>query len=232
MISDELKKAINLLGVEQGVKKVFLFNHSAEFIYEDEKNPFTEHGRNYCTEQIKSLTSLAHEYRVENEELTYDLEEARITVLFLDFAILMVFMDTNADHTSLQIALNSLGRQVNTLMARAEAAQNHNNGHRAVTAKPKIRFASRSSSIDKSSLPDVIDADSSFIIYLKKLITHYAGASAARELNNYLHEKQIHVEQLDSLGAYNLIEGLSNYLEIKNSDDFKIDAQQVLNRYF
>ena len=231
MISDELKSAINLLGNEPGIRKVFLFNHSAEFIYEDDKNSFTEHGRNYCIEQIQSLTSLAQESRVQNEELTYDLEEARITILFLDYAILMVFMDTDADHTSIQLALNSLGRKVNTLMARAEAAKK-NNGEKPSPTKPKIRFASRSSTIDKSSLPDVIEADSSFIIYLKKLITHYAGAGAARELNNYLHEKRIHVEELDSLGAYNLIEGLSSYLEIKNSEDFIIDAQQVLNRYF
>ena len=231
MISEELKKAINLLGDEMGIKKVFLFDHSAQFIYEDNKNSFTDQGRNYCTEQIQSLTSLSQEYRINNEELTYDLEEARITILFLDYAILMVFMDVNADHTSILIALNSLGRKANTLMAR-EISANKQADNKTPTAKPKIRFASRSSSIDKSSLPDVVEADSSFIIYLKKLITHYAGAKAARELNNYLHEKQIHIETLDSLSAYNLIEGLVNYLELENAEDFKVDAQQVLNRYF
>lgn len=225
---EELTNAINLLGDEAGIKKVFLFNHSAEFICEDSGNSFTDHGRNYCIEQVKSLTSLAQEYRVQNEELTYDLDEAKVSILFLDYAILMVFMESNIDYSSIHIALNSLGRQINTFMARSQSANTQNQG----ITKPKIRFASRSSSIDKSSLPDVIDADSSFIIYLKKLITHYAGAGAARELNNYLHEKRIHVEELDSLGAYNLIEGLCNYLEIKNGDDFKIDAQQVLNRYF
>ena len=231
MLSDELKKAINLLGDEMGIKKVFLFDHTGAFIYEDTINPFTDQGRIYCNEQIQSLTSLAQEYRINNEELTYDLEEARITSLFLDYAILMVFMDANVDHTSILIALNSLGRKVNTIMARENAAKKQND-LKTSTAKPKIRFASRSSSIDKNTLPDVIEADSSFIIYLKKLITHYAGAKAARELNNYLHEKQIHIEKLDSLSAYNLIEGLVNYLEMENAEDFKVDAQQVLNRYF
>ena len=51
-------------------------------------------------------------------------------------------------------------------------------------------------------------------------------------MNSYLHEKRIHVETLDSLTAYNLIEGLAIHLEIDNKDDFKVDAQQVLNRYF
>ena len=231
MSSIVVQESINRLGEETGVKKVFLFNNSADFICEDSKNSFSDHGRTYCMEQIKSLTSLAHEYRIHNEELTYDLEEARVTVLFLDYAIMMVFTEISADQTSIQIALNSIGRSVNTLMARSISV-NQSQPVQAQAAKPKIRFASRSSSIDKSSLPDVIEADSSFIIYLKKLIAQYAGAGAARGINNYLHEKQIHVEQLDSLSAYNLIEGLAATLEIDNIDDFKVDAQQVLNRYF
>ena len=238
MISEEIKEVINKLGEEEGVKKAFLFDHSGSFICEDSENPFTEHGRNYCLEQVQALLKLSFEYRIHNEELMYDLEEARVTILFLDHAILMVFTEINADNTSIQIALNSLGRKINTLMARANSAAQFNSGVDASskplahTSKPKIRFASRSSSIDKSSLPDVIEADSSFIIYLKKLLMDYAGPKAARELNNYLHERQIHVEQLDSLKAYNLIEGLADHLELENSDNFKIDAQQVLNKYF
>ncbi|MCM8528168.1 MAG: hypothetical protein NE327_16720 [Lentisphaeraceae bacterium] len=231
MLSTELKTAIDQLGEEAGIKKVFLFDHTAEFIYEDSKNTFTEQGRIYCNEQIQSLTALSQEYRIYNEELTYDLEDARATILFLDYTILMVFIDADSDHTSIRIALNSVGRKVNTLTAR-EAAAKKQQENKSPTPKLKPRFASRSSSIDKNTLPDVVEADSSFIIYLKKLITHYAGAKAARELNNYLHEKQIHIESLDSLSAYNLIEGLVNYLEMDNAEDFKVDAQQVLNRYF
>ena len=238
MISEEIKEAINKLGEEEGVKKAFLFDHSGSFICEDSKNKFSEHGRTYCLEQVQSLLKLSFEYRIHNEELMYDLEEARVTILFLDHAILMVFTAINADHTSIQIALNSLGRKINTFMARANAAQQHSNpmavNSKTVNnkVKPKIRFASRSSTIDKSSLPDVIEADSSFIIYLKKLLMDYAGPKAARDLNDYLHEKQIHVEQLDSLKAYNLIEGLADYLDLEKSEDFKVDAQQVLNKYF
>jgi len=238
MISEEIKEAINLLGEEEGVKKAFLFDHSGSFICEDSKNAFTEHGRNYCLEQVQALLKLSFEYRIHNEELMYDLEEARVTILFLDHAILMVFVGINADHTSTQIALNSLGRKINTLMARANSAEKQANAPSLAApplknkVKPKVSFASRSSTIDKSSLPDVIEADSSFIIYLKKLLMDYAGPKATRELNKYLHEKQIHVETLDSLKAYNLIEGLADYLELEKSDDFKVDAQQVLNRYF
>lgn len=238
MIAEGIKEAINKLGEEEGVKKAFLFDHSGSFICEDSENSFTEHGRNYCLEQVQSLLKLSFEYRIHNEELMYDLEEARVTILFLDHAILMVFTGINADHTSIQIALNSLGRKINTLMARAHSAERQH-AFQPLSArplenksKPKVRFASRSSSIDKSSLPDVIEADSSFIIFLKKLLIDYAGPKAARELNNYLHERKIHVEQLDSLKAYNLIEGLADYLELERSEDFKVDAQQVLNKYF
>lgn len=231
MISNDLRESLDRLGEESGIKKVYLYDHSGEFICEDSKNNFTGHGRSYCSEQIQNLLNISNDFRIYNEEIVYDLDDSRVSILFLDHALLVIFMDTNADQTSLQIAQTSLGRTVNNLMARASSAQNQNEQKKPKT-KPKIQFASRSSSIDKESLPDVIEADSSFIIYLKKLITHYAGAKAARELNSYLHEKRIHVETLDSLTAYNLIEGLAIHLEIDNKDDFKVDAQQVLNRYF
>ena len=231
MISDDLRESIDRLGVEQGIKKVFLFDHSGEYICEDRTNSFTEHGRNYCIEQVRNLLNISEEYRIYNEEILYDLEEARVSILFLDHALLMVFMEINADQTSILITQNSLGRKINTLMARVISSQNQEDSKKPKT-KPKIQFASRSSSIDKETLPDIIEADSSFIIYLKKLITSYAGAKAAKELNGYLHEKSIQVESLNSLAAYNLIEGLASHLEIENIDDFKVDAQQVLNRYF
>ena len=217
MLSEDTLKLIDELALEKGVLKVSLYDTEANFLAEDSVREFTDKDREYGREKIQTLKAISEKYKIANQEISYDLDEMRLTVHFMSSRILLIYSTVDCNMVNLKLSLNKLCRHIQEFSPELP---------KRVTRK------SQSSSLNKASLPDIIEEEQDFVIFLKKQLNKHGCPEATSEVLKYITKHKLTSDNLDSYSAYNLISYLSKFLEEDVQDQFIYESQEVLKQFF
>ena len=218
MLTEEIYNLMNSLAQCQGIHKVCLYDEQGTFLADDTQKTLSPEMREYGLNQLKTLIKLSAKFKIDNEEICYQLDETKVCFNFFSNACLIVFGKHDAFDVSAKLIINNLAVEIDRRFMSSE--------------KNKKRSHSRSTSIDKESLPGIVEDEHGFVVFLKKLLNKYGSPQATSEVVRYIAGKNLTEETMDSHKAYNLISYLSSFVEDENKDLFTTESEEALKQFF
>lgn len=220
MLCEKIQNSMNEFTSKKGVLKIYLFDRQGTFLAEDSNQDLCKQSKEYGQQQIKELLKIAQDNQLSPDEVIYDLDETRICIQFLDTAIILFTCYSEAKMSSLKLAINDLCLKIEKTFSSQK------------NRSPKKHLHAGTSSFDKSQIPDVVETDPDFIIFLKKQLNKYNAPQATLEIDIYINKHNLSIDDFDAQNAYNLIASLAKYVPEEFRESFSLKTQEVIKQYF